>query len=378
MANYGSLASELTERGNSVGADTKELTSFVSTLKGTFSGESATKLASNLTISIDEVEKQLVYIEKLANVLNLIETHKTNVKTLKDYKNKRDNWTSLDPLESNPYTSYVETWNEKVKNVEKQINESLPDITRITNSITLVKADIDLSYKDYAKAASETLKEIKSGLTVSTSATYQSLINAALDEWLQGFKNNKYDLKTSTLAKCGYTAEEVDSLIEERTENVTPREKAVISALTVLELGLNSKVKSQYKLSTEFFNSVSKPYNTEALINNGADCASYISWALDKSSSSGFNNATPKTIKNQGTKTSYKDLIAGDVLYNSSHVAMVIDNNTSDDYVVVADASHYETDGYPAGIRLQKIKYSVLKNNDFTGYDLTDFYAKSV
>ena len=57
---------------------------------------------------------------------------------------------------------------------------------------------------------------------------------------------------------------------------------------------------------------------------------------------------------------------------------MVIDNNTSDDYVVVADASHYETDGYPAGIRLQKIKYSVLKNNDFTGYDLTDFYAKSV
>lgn len=380
MANYTNLANSLTKESANLNSDSTNLNTLLTTLKGVFIGASATKLSNDITTCLTDLKMVIDKTNSLANILNLVEEHNSSVKTLKSYEAQKNSWIpNINNLnESNPYSSKVEAWNRKVKNLEKEIQSNLPQVTRITNTINLITPTIDYSYKDYTKTASATIPNV-SGLKAYSSVTYQELLAKATSDWIVGFKNNSYGLKTSTLANCGYTAEEIDNIIEARFLGATPRERAVISALTVIELGLDKGIKSNYELSRNFFNSVSKPYDTNALINHGADCASYISWALNESSDSTFNNATTKTIRNQGVKTSYENLQPGDILYNSSHVAMVIENNINgqNGNIVVADASHYETGGYPKGIRLQKINYNSLKSNDFTGYNMDNFYAKS-
>ncbi len=381
MANYTNLANSLTKESTNLNSDVTNINTLLTTLKVVYTGASETKLSRDINTSLTDLKGVIDKTNALANTLKLIEEHNSSVRTLNSYESQKSSWSPdiNNPNESNPYTSKVEAWNRKVKNLEKEIRSSLPQVTKITNVTNLIKPTIDFSYKDYTKKASTAISSV-SGLKAYSSVTYQELLAKATSEWLGGFKNNSYGLKTSTLAKCGYTAEEIDNIIKARFVGATPRERAVISALTVIELGLDKGIKSNYELSTNFFNSVSKPYDTNTLINHGADCASYLSWALNESSDSTFNNASTKTLRNQGVKTSYDNLQPGDIIYNSSHVAMVIENNINgnDGNIVVADASHYDTGGYPDGIRLQKVSYNSLKSNDFTGYNMDNFYAQSV
>lgn len=377
MTSYLNLTTRLEEINSNLENDYSNINSLLESLKGSFNGESATKLCNDLSTSLEQLKSQITLVNSLTKVLPLLDDHSTNVKTLNDYKSKKNNWTSDNPEDTNPYSRTVSSYESKVSTIETQITNQMPTISSVTSSITLINPTIDFSYKNYTHDASAILSLVKSGLNVSYGSAYQTLIDKAIGSWIDGFKNNSYNLRTGVLSTY-YTADEIDSLIETESIGATPREKAVIAALTIIELGIDNNMKSQYKLSTKCFNSVSRPYDTKTLINNGADCASYVSWALNTSSSSNFNNATLETIRRQGTKTSYENLQPGDIIYNSGHVAMVINNQISNNsgYIIVADASSYDTGGYPKGIRLQRISYKTLSSM-FTGYDLTEFYERN-
>lgn len=376
MASYTNLANSLTKDYNNLNSDCTNINSLLTTLKGTFIGASSTKLSNDITNCITDLKTQSEAISSLVKTLNLIEEHTNEVKTLNGYKADKNSYKAdiNNPNQSNPYTEKVNEWNQKVTKTEKDIQSNLPKVSRIANSITLINTTIDYSYKDYTKSASANISGI-SGLKIYSSVTCQDLLNEASTEWIVGFKNNAYNLRNSTLASGGYTAQEVDDIINARMVGASPREKAIIAALSVIELGIDKGIESSYQLSRTFFNSVSKPYDTNALVTHGADCASYVSWALNKSSDTDFNNATLETIRNQGVKTNYDNLQPGDIVYSPSHVAMVIENK--DGKIILADASHVDNDGYPKGIRLQKVSYNVLKNNYFDGYNMDRFYAQS-
>ncbi len=375
MANYLSIANELVEKNTNLYSDYSNINSLLSSLKGAMIGESSTKLSNDLANCVAKLKSQIDYFESLTNVLKLINNHEEDVNTLEYYKNKKSNWSSLDPKETNPYTSKVSTWERNVSSNETKINNNLPSITSTTKSITLVTPNVDYSYKNYIDAASTIISQVASGFDVSFCTSYQELLGEAINDWLGTYKN--YEANNIKLGVLGdyYTEDYIDNIIATRSTGANPREKAVIAALTVLDLGLEKGIRSKYQLSTEFFNSVSRPYDTEAMMDHGFDCASYVSYALNKASSNGFNNASLNTLQKLGVKTSYDQLQPGDIIHHDGHVAMIIGNSPDDGYVIVADAAHLETGGYPSGVRLQKIKYANLKSNNFVGYDMTRFYG---
>ena len=256
MANYSSIANSLEENKSSLKADYSSINTILSSISGNYSGNSATKLNNDLTTSLQELNNQLSYVDSLINVLKLIENHKSSVKTLNDYKNKSANWKSEDITQSNPYTSSVSSWSSKVTSIERQIKGALPKVSGISSSIVKITPTIDFNYKNYINSATQNITQVVSGLKLTVNSNYQTLIDSAINDWLKGFKHNSYNLKTKSLDNF-YTANEVDNIIEERSINATPREKAVISALTIIDLGLMNNTKSPYELSKYSLNSIS-------------------------------------------------------------------------------------------------------------------------
>lgn len=206
-------------------------------------------------------------------------------------------------------------------------------------------------------------------------ANYTTLVNKAKNDWIGKFKHNSYGFKTGKLANY-ISVSKLDNLINTNSQGATRRQKAVIAALTLINVEVQSRTTASYILSTKVINSVSKPYQTTHILNYGADCASLASWMLNKSR--GFNNASVKTIYNLGKATDYKYLKAGDLaVYTRSsgggHVMTVIYNNPSSGYVIVFDTSGSDN-GFTAGARLQQVSYSTLKKNSYSGRNLDSFY----
>lgn len=332
---------------------------------------------NNLNLIISSIETifstaEELY-ESLLNELNNLEVNNNKLQSMNEplksnyYYRKSDlNGDQYLHFDSSKYNSDLDNWNKLIETCESciiNIDDYILKLETINNKDITDIDDLNVI------GLTSTLDSFSFELNESN-YSYESLLTN-ISNWCQTFKNNN-SLVYTTLSKK-ISSDAIDNFIEQYSVGATPREKAVIAALSVIKLELDENIVSKYKLSTKVINSVSRPYTTQNLVDNGADCASYISWALDRSKSSTFNNSSKKTIISKGTKTSYDSLQAGDILYNSSHVAMVIDNKiSSDGYMIIADASSHETGGYHEGIRLQRINSTSLKK--FTGYDMTNFY----
>ena len=104
MTSYLNLTTRLEEINSNLENDYSNINSLLESLKGSFNGESATKLCNDLSTSLEQLKSQITLVNSLTKVLPLLDDHSTNVKTLNDYKSKKNNWTSDNPEDTNPYS----------------------------------------------------------------------------------------------------------------------------------------------------------------------------------------------------------------------------------------------------------------------------------
>ena len=157
--------------------------------------------------------------------------------------------------------------------------------------------------------------------------------------------------------------------------------------MTLISLEHEKHLSTRYILSTALKKGVygtGKPYNTKTLYEEGADCASFMSWALNKAyPDKPFNNATTTTVANAGTKTDFASLQTGDILYlrKGGHVAMVICNEYEENGSIIVADTTYEGNPYlsswtASGIRLKRYDERALKVS-YEGRDLSAFYGEA-
>ncbi len=391
MANYSSLASSLEDIKTSLQADYTSINTILSSISGNYSGNSATKLNNDLAKSIQALNSQFTYIDSLVNVFKLIEDHKSSIKKLNEYKSQRDNFKSDEENKSNPYTSSVSSWESKVSEIERKIKSSMISISSITENVSLINATIDYSYKNLVAEIASSSGTIPGSLSVYLHNYDEMVANAA--EWITDFQNPDYwtnGLKQRLSDVEGFpTASELDQMIEDVAgPNATPRTRAVAAAMTLISLEHDMHLTTRYVLSHKGLKKgvygTSKPYDTETLVSEGADCASFMSWALNKANpDKPFNNATTTTVANAGVKTDYSSLQPGDILYLKSggHVAMVICNEYDENgSIIVADTTNegnpYLSSWTASGIRLKRYDEHALKAS-YTGRDLSEFYGEA-
>lgn len=355
-------------------------------IKNNISGDTATVLCNDLENSLNKLNNEIKNIGNLISILELLNKHNELSNRINSMESRLSGIT--DVTVKNNMSSEISSLKSKLNDIVRNINNSNLNVSSVTggvdniyNSTSSVVSDMSSSSvfrstvssvnNSNAYDYSNVLSRVDLSKFNINNSSFNDLVNKASNTWINGFRGNSYGLKEDSLFKY-YNANDVDSLINSRSVNATNREKAVIANLTLIELGLNKNVTTKYELSTKNFNSVSRPYLTSNVINNGVDCASLASWSLNKSSGN-FNNARVETIANLGTSTSYSNVKAGDILAHDSHIMMVIDNNTSKGSVIVSDASRKDNN-YMSGARLQEVSYSNLKKLGFKARDLTNFY----
>ena len=394
MANYLTLANELALARTSLNANYRDINNLLTSLKSIYSGNSAIKICTDIEICLNNLKKQMDYIDSLVNILKLINLHKVNVRTLNEYKKQQANWTpdyvttehDLNLNQRNPYDSKVRAQADKVKEIEGRINSSLITVGPLTWAIAELWVPNDGAYKNYANSATLALESV-SPLDISAAMPYQIMLDKVQSEYKEAFANPEkyFDKIGVTLASIGITPEMLDSEINANIAGATPRQAAVITGLTLLETEVSNRAISQYELSGENFGHEDRPYGTENLVNHGVDCASLVSYILNKSSDKTFNNSKvtniPKLAGGENLGYNYDAMQVGDIFASGNHVGMYMGKFTENDktYYFMLDASRSSVDGpgkieFPSGIRLQYVEAKYLKKNELEGVSLAKYY----
>ena len=390
MTDYGELATRLGQARANLQSDHDSIDTILKNIVGIYHANSALKLCGDISTTLSALEKQIQNIASFESYLKLLKSHADTLKQLNHYKGLESSWqpTSTNPLveETNPYSSDVSRWETNLKNIETSIFGSYLDVPSYTASIKFISVD-GSTYKDYAVLATNDLGEIS---TLNLSFANVDALSDDAAEWITDFQTKDYWTNGFNKRLADFvSADEIDRRIEEAAGNADPRTRAVTAAMTIIALEEENHFTTRYVLSWEgnrygssqpIHHGINKPYDTEALVSEGADCASFTCWSLNKAVP--FNNATVKTVSSLGEKTDFASLKPGDLVYSNSHVALVMDNQYEENgSIIVADTSRNGnpdsvSNWTPGGIRLKRYSERDLKVS-FHARDLSSFYGES-
>ncbi len=395
MANYSALKYKLNTAKENLNINYTDINNILTSLRGVYQGESATRICADIELCLSNLKQQIDYMNSLANTLDLIISHKQEVKVLNDYKKKEANWVpdfvttehDLNLTPRNPYTSKIDEQKTKIGVIEGNINNSLITISPLSCSINELNVSNAGAYKSYASNAITTLESV-----TPLNIPYASLdiLSSEAAEWITDFQNPDYwtgGLKQRLRDVEEFPgASEFDKYIEEQAGNASPRLRAVTAAMSLIDFEHENHLTTRYILSYNLEGGAvgtGQPYTTEHLVNEGADCASFVSWALNKANPDvPFNNTGTIDFAMLGTKTDFASLKPGDILSGTtcSHVALVVCNQYEENgSIIVADTTN---DGIQSlsnwtasGIRLKRYDKHALTAS-YQGRDLSSLYGE--
>lgn len=173
-----------------------------------------------------------------------------------------------------------------------------------------------------------------------------------------------------------------DDLLQYIQENYSGREAAVNSALVILQLASDRRVKYNYYHK----GTGSDPETSTQQVLSGVDCNAFASWFIAQGTKEEFHwqscemlrNDDPKYDFISGPKIDFNNGQPGDIFINElpsggrgAHVGVIIRNNPEKGTMIVAEAAN-PTDG----IILCEVSYQELidKNEGYHVRDMSKFY----
>lgn len=175
------------------------------------------------------------------------------------------------------------------------------------------------------------------------------------------------------LAELGLTGEDagkkyVETMLAIAVNNSETNREKSINAVKVLDtICANANVRIQYNQNYHGDN------GTEPSLDNivkGADCSSYVSWALSQGGDCLLGTTKWILPDYIGTnRVDYTELKAGDVLLSGGHTVFILENTGSE--LIVSHAASAESG---PGIKVEKFSYSYCENQGLYGYDMDEYY----
>lgn len=346
--NYGDTAADLRKSNSSLESTTAAINGIA--FDKVWSGSAHDSFISKLQVQTRNLEL----------VKGNIDTFNSALDELNNYKAKKEKMDSLKAeLASIPDN---ETNKSTRAAISSEIGELNAELIRLKESIQakinqIVGNDIskDTTAKDTTVVDDkgfeyvvdiESLKQRLKGLGLSP-----NLYNAY----------NYTDANGNNVAGINYVLGVLDNI----KAKYTGREAAVNCTLALIKLAADAGFKMPYvhKGTTGV-----EPYVPTNEVVTGVDCNPFVSWAVDKGVSNGFQWRPVGEFRGVGKEVSYNQLQPGDVLSGEGHVMFVVANDPANNKLTVAHAS-----GTQIGILVQDKQYSQLAG-EYSGRDMTDVY----
>lgn len=306
-----------------------------------WSGDAHDKLTSNLKNVLAKIAKINESINSFSGALENLETYKNNkeqITKLTNEKNSLDTNSENYNSRKNTLTSQINSLTEKNRTLKSSINSAISGISSISSELNLVNSTPDNGYKEYVVDLYDFLKTFQSGNLTKISD------NGSLYNY--------------------YSQDEVNNRINQIKQQYSGRDAAVNCALGVMQMAAKVGKKLDYD-----YGGGHTPTTSLGQVATGTDCSSFVSWAINQGTNSTFNTTTTYGLINQGKHIDYSAAQKGDILVNSGHVVMVVDNDSSKGQVLVAEAS-----GSNTGVVLRTRSYTSLANSAYQARDLSSIY----
>ncbi len=304
-------------------------------------GDAHDKQISELKQSFILLNEQKDNAINLTKALELLQTYKDNVDTIKSLQVKLNSLADNDASNILNFKSKIETLQNSNINLKNSIIEIIYSITGEESQIELINYQVVDDYKEYIVNLAELLNKINSG-DLSKISDSKSL----------------YDY---------YNREELLANIDDIKSQYTGRNAVVNCALGVIDMAASVNKKINYELRRGSNSLLS----TDELV-TGTDCCTFAAWALSQGTNQVTKTFNTEEFNNLGTKIDYSSAQKGDIFtlkYSGSggHVMVVIDNAPEAGRALVAEAKD-------DGVVLTNISYDTLEKYKYQARDLSSIY----
>lgn len=300
-------------------------------------------------------------MNSLANAIDMYEEYKMWKEKYKNAEINYNNAIASEDPEASTYQQYMTDADVEMKKLKLQIEALLELIKSQKISEAIIPTD----------TINTPVQEIVNETNVNNPTNFNNL-NIDINELEKNMSNLRILSSKENLADF-YEDGYVENIINEiKSSDISGREKAVLSALTLIKLAADKGVKLDY----EWGGSHGSP-TLNNVLKQGADCSSFVSFLFNQGSNSNHNYTTA-TLENKYSKYTipYESAQPGDILnVNSSagqHVEMIIENHPEEGYFITAEARSSKH-----GIELTKITYDKAKNKrKFAAYNMDNVYTQ--
>ena len=268
---------------------------------------------------------------------------------------------------------------EKLKEDSESAKKSLTRVSEsgnenLINELKTKIASFEIKMNSFKKEIESLLENIKSQVLESaTSIMYGNLdINAIVEsidkDELRKLGDNE---NLASFYEEGYIQNIMDDI--KNSKYLSGREKAVKSALTLIQLAADKGVKLDYDFGGGH---VSGSVTTNMVL-SGVDCSSFASFIINQGTSHDVISMDTGCLANKYSKytTDYSNAKPGDLLNVHSskgkHVEIIIENHPEEGYFITAEARSSDS-----GIELNRTSYNECKSCGQNVYNMDDVYDK--
>lgn len=310
-----------------------------------WSGQAYTKLTTDLTTTMENLNTQKANIESFAFALQLLQCYKNNKEKqvamqnqLSSIANTAENANAISSL-----VAQINNFTTTNENIKQRINTIFQSITPVNSTLE------EVGYK-----VSGNLDYI-----LDVQELYNLFATNQLTKLPDSGNNSLYDY---------YSEEEVEQYLNEIKSTYSGRDAAVNCALGIMQLAANVGLKLDYD-----WGGGHTAVTSNSAIATGVDCSAFASWAINQGSTNTFETRTTGGLISVGERVDYSEAQKGDILvYNNGengHVVVVIENNPETQTFIVAEAAGSDT-----GVILKERSYSSLSSSSYQARDLSSIY----
>lgn len=341
MVSSGMVSSDL----NSIN---KEFTNYYKTISGisdfVWQGVSKNNLLCKSEQFINEYKSPInTQMTSLVSAINLYEEYKIAKESIDSFKKTLEIAVAKEDEDSINYCKKGIKTNEiKMSNLKEKIDSLLETIVSLK-----------------LESANNVVSSVSSG-------EVKSLVNDFDNGSLRKLGENE---NLENYYDKGYIQELLNNI--KNNPALSGREKAVNSALTLIQLAADKGVKLDYDYGGAHDGTV---VTTDDVL-RGVDCSTFASFVINQGTTQNVTSMTTATLQGKYAKytTDYSNAKPGDLLNvnngTNQHVEVIIENNSDEGYFITAEArssSH--------GIELNKTSYNDCKNQGQKVYDMDEVY----